>query len=100
MLGAHSILDWLPCELIYPGLTKYIVLVVLHLSPRLDRGSGNFYIIGVTNARVAQVNLQLDENLKASMPLERIKSSVKLWSVKFTIVHDIPDDRYLQYKKK
>ena len=32
----------------------------------MDRGSGNFYIIGVENQRVARVNLALDENLKAA----------------------------------
>lgn len=33
--------------------------------PRLDRGSGNFYIMNVPNKRVARVNLACDENLKA-----------------------------------
>lgn len=33
--------------------------------PRMDRGSGNFYIMKVTNKRVARVNLACDENLKA-----------------------------------
>ena len=33
--------------------------------PRLDRGSGNFYVLGVSNKHVAGVNLVLDENLKA-----------------------------------
>lgn len=33
--------------------------------PRMDRGTGNFYVNAVGNKRVAQVNLELDENLKA-----------------------------------
>lgn len=33
--------------------------------PRMDRGAGNFYVNAVGNKRVAQVNLELDENLKA-----------------------------------
>ena len=32
----------------------------------MDRGSGNFYVIGVENQHVARVNLALNENLKAT----------------------------------
>lgn len=33
--------------------------------PRMDRGTDNFYVNAVGNKRVAQVNLALDQNLKA-----------------------------------
>ena len=35
------------------------------LLPRLDRGAGNFYVLRVPNDRVAKINLEHSEELKA-----------------------------------